>query len=133
MAIDLEPHPETTLTSIVSGIIGDFQELVKQQLDLFRSEVTADLRKTKEGATFLAVGSAALLLGMALLCVMFVLFLSWLVPAWPLWVFYLLVGGCVAVFGLVMALIGLNQFRSVSADQSIQSLEENLEWKTKPR
>jgi hypothetical protein len=69
MATNLQESSEQSLTSIVAGIIGDFQELVKQQMELFKSEVAEDLRKTKEASAALAFGGAALFLGFALLCV----------------------------------------------------------------
>jgi len=132
MATNLQTSSEPSLTSTVSGIIGDFQELIKQQMDLFKAEVSADVQKTKEGAAALAVGLGALFLGCALLSVMTVHLLAWLVPSCPLWVFYLLVGGVVAAIGGCMTFIGWKQFQSVNADQSVKSLQENLEWKTKP-
>jgi len=132
MAINLQTGSEPSVTSTVSGIIGDFQELIKQQMDLFKAEVKTDVQKAKEGVFGLSVGLGALFLGCALLCLMLVHLLGWLVPSCPLWVFYLLVGGGVTVLGGVLTIFGWKQFQSVSADQSIQSLQENLEWKTKP-
>jgi uncharacterized membrane protein YqjE len=129
MAINLQTGSEPSVTSIVSGIINDFQELIKQQLDLFKTEVAADVQKTKEGAVALSVGLGALFLGCALLCVMLVHLLASLVP---LWVSYLLVGGGVTVVGAGLTIFGWKQFQSVSADQSVKALQENLEWKTKP-
>lgn len=129
MAIDLQTGSEPSVTSTVSGIIHDFQELIKQQMDLFKAELAADVQKTKEGAVALSVGLGALFLGCALLCVMLVHLLALLVP---LWVSYLLVGGGVAVIGGVLTIVGWKQFQSVTTDQSVKALQENLEWKTKP-
>lgn len=127
------PRPEPSMTSIVSGIIADFQDLVKQQMDLFKSEVASDLRKTREASAALAIGAGALFIGCALLCVMAAQFLGWLVPSCPLWVFYLAVGGVVTGVGAALTFAGWRQVRSISADQSVQSFEENLEWKTRPK
>jgi len=132
MAVNLQESSEQSLTSIVSGIIGDFQELVKQQMDLIKTEVAADVRKTKEAAVALVFGALALFLGCGILLVALVQLLGWLVPSCPLWVFYLAVGGAVAVIGGALTFLGWSRFQSVSADQSVQALQENLEWKTKP-
>lgn len=50
MANDVHTGPDSSLTSLVAGIIKDVQELLKQQLSLFREEVKDDVRKTKEAA-----------------------------------------------------------------------------------
>jgi len=130
MSTNLQDSSEQSLTSIVSGIISDFQELIKQQMDLLKTEVAADLRKTKEGAAALAFGGAALFLGGALLCVALVQLLIAFVPGLPPWAAYLLVGGLVAAIGAGLTFLGWNRFHSVNADQSVRALQENLEWKT---
>jgi hypothetical protein len=132
MATDLQTSPEPTVTATVSGIVNDFQELVKQQLALFKAEVTADLHKTREGGIFLACGAGSLFVGGALLCFAVVYLLAWAAPTLPLWACYLIIGGTLAVVGAGLTLGALYQLRSVTTKQSVQSLEENLEWKTKP-
>jgi hypothetical protein len=130
MATNLQTGSEPSLTSIVSGIIHDFQELIKQQMELFKAEVSADIRKTKEGMVALAIGASAGFLGLALLLVAVVQLLIQF-ASFPPWASYLLVGGVVFLIGGVLTFTGWNQFRSVSAKQTVQGLEENLEWKTK--
>jgi uncharacterized membrane protein YbhN (UPF0104 family) len=132
MSTNLQTGSEPSLTSIVSGIIHDFQELIKQQMVLFKAELSADIRKTKEGAAALALGAIALFLGIALLCLA-VVHLLITFASFPEWASYLLVGGVVFLIGGVLTVAGWNQFRSVSADQTVKALEENLEWKTKPK
>jgi len=133
MATDLQTNSEPSMTSMVSGIITDFQDLIKQQMELFKSEVASDLRKTREASAALAIGAGALFLGGALLCVAVVQVLGWLVPSCPIWVFYLAVGIGVTGVGAALTFAGWRQFRSISAKQSVQSFEENLEWKTRPK
>jgi len=132
MATNLQTSSEPSMTSTVSGIISDFQELIKQQLALFKAELAADLRKTKEASASLVCGLVCLSLGGILLCFMAVYLLAWLVPAMPLWVCFLIVGGIVAALGAGLTYSAWNEFRTVTADQSVKALEENLEWKTKP-
>jgi hypothetical protein len=132
MATNLQTGSEPSLTSIVSGIIHDVQELIKQQMDLLKTEVVADIRKTKDATAALALGGAALFLGAALLCLAVVHLLIVFV-SFPPWASYLLVGGVVFVIGGILTVVGWNQFRSVGAEQTVKGLEENLEWKTKPK
>lgn len=133
MANNLQTSSEPSLTSLVSGIIGDFQELIKQQLALFKAEVASDFRKTREASATLAAGLVALLFGCGLLCLMTVHLLGWLVPTMPLWVCYLIVGGAVFAVGAVLTGVGWKQFHSFNPlpDQTVEAMKENLEWKTK--
>jgi len=132
MATNLQESSEQSLTSIVAGIIGDCQELIKQQMDLLKSEVAADLRKTKEASVALVFGVAALFLGGALLSVAVIQLLIAFVPL-PPWASYLLVGSVVVASGGVLTCLGWNRFQSINANQSVKALKENLEWKTNPK
>jgi uncharacterized membrane protein YqjE len=133
MATNLQTGSEPSLTSVVTGIIGDFQELIKQQLALFKAELKEDLRKTKEASVSLVCGVALLSLGSVLLCFMAVHLLEWAFrPHLELWVCYLIVGSVLAAVGGGLTYFAWTEFRSVTAEQSVQSIEENLEWKTKP-
>lgn len=132
MATNLQESSEQSLTSIVSGIISDCQELIKQQMDLLKSEVAADLRKTKEAAVALVFGVAALFLGGALLSVTVIQLLIAFVPL-PPWASYLLVSCVVLAIGGVLTFLGWNRFHSINADQSVKAIKENLEWKTNPK
>ena len=49
MPVEVQDHSETSATSLVSGIIDDVQNLVKQQFQLTRREIEQDLRKSKDG------------------------------------------------------------------------------------
>ena len=133
MASNLQTGSEPSLTAIVTGIVGDFQELIKQQLALFKAELKEDLRKTKEASISLVCGAALLGLGSVLLCFMAVHLLEWAFrPHLELWVCYLIVGAVLAAVGGGLTAFAWGRFRSVTAEQSVQSIEENLEWKTKP-
>jgi len=123
------------VAALASGIVHDFQELVKQQLDLFRHEVKADVRKAREASASLAIGAGMVVLGGLLLCFGIVHLLSWLVPALPLWGSYLIVGGLVCAVGAILGFFGWKQFQSFNPlpDESAEALKENLEWTTKPR
>jgi uncharacterized membrane protein YqjE len=133
MATNLQTGSEPSLTAVVTGIIGDFQELIKQQLALFKAELKQDLRKAREASVSLACGLALLGLGSVLLCFFVVHLLEWAFrPHLELWVCYLIVGAVVAAVGGGLTAYAWGLFRSVTAEQSVQSIEENLEWKTKP-
>ena len=67
MATNVPPSSEASVTSLVSGIIHDAEELIKQQAALLKHDIRAEIRQTKEALTSLALGGAIMGLGMFLL------------------------------------------------------------------
>jgi uncharacterized membrane protein YgdD (TMEM256/DUF423 family) len=134
MANNLQTSSEPSVTALVTGIIHDGQELLKQQLTLFKTELREDLRRTREAATSLVAGGVILFVGSILLCLMLVFLLHEL-AGWPLWASFLLVGGVIALAGGALTAYGAQQFKTFNPlpDQTAEGLKENLEWTTKPR
>jgi len=134
MASNLQSSSEPSVTALVTGIINDGQELLKQQMALFKAEVREDLRRTKEVVASLAFGGLILFIGAILLCLT-VVFLLHEKATWPLWSSFLLVGGFMAVVGGGLTGLGIKQLNSFNPlpDETAEALKENLEWKTKPR
>jgi len=118
----------------VSGIVHDVGELIRQQVELFKTEVKADLRKTKEASASLALGLCFLLLSAILLCFTVVYLLNEL-GGLPLWAGFLIVTLGVGLPGAGLAFYGWKKFQSFNPlpDQSAQALRETLEWQTKPK
>jgi len=132
MATNLQTDPGPGVGELVSGIVHDAQELISQQLTLFKQEVRQDLKKAREGVGLLSLAAGVLLVGAILLGLMLVHLLAWLAPSLPLWGCYGIVGGALAGVGAVLALQGREKLGQVLPEQSAKALEENLEWKTKP-
>lgn len=136
MASDLQTHPEPSVTSLVSGIVNDFQELLKQQMALFKSEVREDLRQTREVAVSLAAGLGLALLGVVLLCLMLVHLLHWATNnQLPLWGCYGIVGGVLAAVGAALLYAGKKRAETVNPlpEQSVQAMRENVQWIMNPK
>jgi H+/Cl- antiporter ClcA len=135
MATQVQSDTDVSLTSLVSGIVGDAQELMKQQLALFKAEVKEDMQKTTDAAVSLAAGAVVSLLGSIVLCFALVHLLIWAFPQAPEWVWYAVVGGVVTGTGLGLVWWAWAKFRSFNPlpDKTAQALKENLEWKTTPR
>jgi hypothetical protein len=131
---DLQTSSDPSLTSLVTGLINDGQELLKQQLALFKTEVREDLRKTREAMTSLALGAVVLFVGGILLCLVPVYLLREL-AGWPLWGSYALVGGVIAAVGVLLTVLGIQQLKSFNPlpDKTAEGIKENVEWQTKPR
>jgi len=133
MAANLHTESGTSVAELVSGIVHDAQNLMSQQLALFKQEVREDIQKARDAALSLALGSGLLLLGGILLCLMCVYMLHELASL-PLWGSFAIVGGVLTAIGAVMTYLGYERLRTINPlpEKSTQGLEENLEWKTKP-
>jgi hypothetical protein len=124
-------------TRLISGILGDFQELLSQQFALIKAECLADWRKTREAGLLLTLSAVPLVSGGILLAFMFVHLLHWAtMPAdadsakLPLWVCFGIVGLLLTGAGAVLVFIGLRKLRSMHPmrGDSFQALEENVHW-----
>jgi len=144
MADDTHNRADQSVTALVTGIVSDFQELLKQQLRLTRKEVTADLLRAKEASWMLVVGGAIafvallpLVLGVAHL--LHQLSLPHDSPqrdaaSLPLWGALLLVGAVLGVAGALVALRGKSKIEAVHPlEETAKTLKENLEWQTNPK
>ncbi|MBI1914883.1 MAG: phage holin family protein [Planctomycetes bacterium] len=135
-------QPTTTGTSgsvapLVAGIIDDLQELIKQNLALFKVEVREDFKKTKEAAAALGVGIGLAVVGALHLTLMLVFLLWWAfnpaapsAPGLPLWVCFAIVGGVFAGIGVALYLKGKKKLDSFNPlpDETAKALKENVQW-----
>jgi hypothetical protein len=134
-------HPETagtpdgqSVTGLVSGIVADAQEMIKQQVALVRAELKADFHRAVRAAVLLACGAVAAIPAAILLCFMVVYLLH--EPAGlPLWASFLIVGGVFAILSGVLIGVGVQRFRSFNPlpDQSVEAFKENVRWMTTPK
>jgi hypothetical protein len=134
MATDLQTSSDPSVPSLMGGIVHDVQELIKQQVELFKTEVKADMRKAREASASLALGLCFLLLGSILACFTLVYVLAGPVGL-PLWASYLIVTGVGAIPGTILSYVGWKKFHSFNLlpNESAQALKETLEWTTKPK
>jgi len=134
MDANLQTSSESSTTQLVSGILHDIQELFKQQMALFKTEVKNDARRTAQASLYLAAGGVVVLIGAVLLCQMLVYLLYTYTPL-DLWACYLIIGVVITGLGGLMIYPGREKFQSFNPlpDESMAALKENLEWTTKPR
>jgi protein-S-isoprenylcysteine O-methyltransferase Ste14 len=117
---------QASVTTLVSGILSDVQQLLAQQTRLLRLEIREDLRKARTGTIALGVGLSISAVGGLLLCVMLPLLLAALTD-WPQWV-------CFGIFGILFLFIGggaayaaMKHFQdAASLPESTTTLKENL-------
>ena len=133
MATHVDTDNGPSLTSLVSGIINDGQELIKQQLTLFQAELTNDLRRTRNASIPLIVGGVVATIGGVFLFVTLALWIPWQWPSIPNWGGFAIVTGIFAVVGVVLVVMGKTQFDAFNPlpDETVQGLKETVQWKTK--
>lgn len=131
MAVDNDRTTgEPRLSELVTGILHDVGELLKQQTALIQWEVREDYRKTKEAVAALALGIGTMLLGGLVLTHMLVHLLAWAFPALVLWGAYAIVGGLLFLVGGILYYTGQSRFQSFNPlpDQSVEVMKENVQW-----
>jgi len=142
MATEVQnPTDAGSMASLVSGIVTDVQDLIKQQLHLTRKEIEADFRKTREAASLLVLGVGVAFFGVFALCLMLAHLIHYqAIPAAdrlvndpaaiPLWGCHGIVAAVFLTIGGGLAFAGKKKFDSFNPlpDESAQVLKENIEW-----
>jgi len=138
MATEVQTHPdEASMTGLMRGIINDLGDLIRQEVKFARTEIKADLRKTRNASAILALGAGVALLGVILLALMLVHLIHWLslpaeaAPAGiPLWGCYGMVSAVFLLIGGVASYMGVQKFQSFNPmpDETAQTVKENVQW-----
>jgi len=141
MASDLHPPTEQSTTSLVSGIIEDFEHLVKQQLELTRTEIINELHKARDAVLSLAIGAGVIFLAAVAMFFGAIHLLHWATgpagmdPAWlPLWACYGIVGFVLVATGGVLLSMAVMKLKSIKPLQNpaTEALKENVKWAAHP-
>jgi hypothetical protein len=122
--------PEPGFATLVSGIVGDGQRLIEQQLVLFRREIESALRQARNAAISMAIGAGVAAVG-GLLLVAMVVHLLHAYTDLPLWGCYGLVGGVLAAAGALLLIVGGKEAAEVhilAPPQSTEAFKENVQW-----
>ncbi len=128
---------QPTASKLVGEIFGDFQELLRQQMALIKTECLADWRKTKEAGVLLWLSAVPLACGALLLAFTLAHLLYWLtLPAGveqaslPLWACYGITGLVLIGGGAILFVVGWRKLQTINPLQgeSVQALEENVHW-----
>lgn len=122
-------HAEPTIKQLMSGLVSDAVELLRQELALAKHEISEEVHKTKVALISLGVGIGIAAIGGLLLIVMLVHVLNALAGL-PLWACYGIVGGLLAIVGLVLIGRGKSKMSHVGMvpHQTVETMRENVRW-----
>jgi pheromone shutdown protein TraB len=128
-----------SISSLVGGIIGDAQQLIRQEMELARREIQTEVQKAKAAAMSMALGAGMAFMGSVLLCFMLVHLLYWatndLHERFPLWASFGIVGAVLAAVGAGLLYAARAQARAIHLvpPQTAQTMRENVRWIKNPK
>lgn len=125
----VEPNRDVSLGSLVSGIVGDLQSLVRNEIALVRQEVREEIDTAKSGAIKLGIAAGVLVIGSLFLLIALALGVSALFNL-PTWAGFAIVGALFAIIGGVLLYLGLQNMKQFSAvpPKTVATMKENVEW-----
>ena len=126
------PANSQSVTELITGILGDLQELGIQHLAMFRTEIQQELRKTSDAVTTLAIGFAIFQIGAFLFAFMLAQLLIAMAPQLPSWVCYGIVGAAFAIVGGISIAIGIQKSKKIQAitPQTAEVIKDDSKWLT---
>src|SRR5262245_61899496 len=127
--INTEESP-ASLTQLVGGIVSDLQTLLRQELQLAKTELRQEWSKTKTAAGTMVAGATVLMLAGLLFCFALVYLLNVLAPGLPLWACYAIVGIALALIGGILVGVGQTKAAEVNVipPQTAETMKENVQW-----
>lgn len=127
MATEREREP--SVASLVSGIVGDAQALIRQEIALARQEIREELNNAKDAGITFAIASSVLGVGVLLLVLTLAQGIADLFD-WPAWAGYGIVGVVLAIVGYVMLYSAQRRVKEISPipEKTVETMKENVEW-----
>jgi hypothetical protein len=124
-----ERERDGSVSQLISGIVGDAQVLVRQEIALARQEISEELSNAKQAGIKLGIAGGVLAIGGLLLLLALAQGVADLLN-WPIWAGYALVGVVLAIVGYFLFSSAQKQIKDVRPipEQTVETLKENVEW-----
>jgi len=124
-----ERERDGSVSQLISGIVGDAQVLVRQEIALARQEITEEIGNAKQAGIKLGIAGGVLAVGGLLLILALAQGVADLLN-WPTWAGYALVGVVLAIAGYILLSSAQKQIKDVHPipEQTVETLKENVEW-----
>jgi hypothetical protein len=129
MAQDSSPRSETSVATLIGGIVNDAKDLLLNEFTIAKLEMQQELRKTKSAALAFAMGAGVIGIGGLFLVLMCVHGLVVLLDI-PLWGSYGLVGGLLFVVGAILLVRGKQTAEQIDVipPKTASTLRDNAQW-----
>jgi hypothetical protein len=124
-----EREGDTSISQLISGIVGDAQVLVRQEIALARQEISEEIGNAKQAGIKFGIAGGVLAGGGLLLILALAQGIADLLN-WPNWAGYVLVGAVLAIAGYILLSSAQKQMKEVHPvpEQTLETLKENAEW-----
>jgi hypothetical protein len=124
-----EREYDASISALLSGIVGDAQDLVRQEIALARQEIREEINAAKNAGTALLIAGAILAVGGLFLLVTLALGLADLLN-WPAWAGFGVVGLVFAIVGAIMFSSARQRMKQINPvpERTVETLKENVEW-----
>ncbi len=123
----MDRRDDRSIGELFAELTKETTTLVRQEVQLAKTEMTQKASEVGKDVGFLGVGGALAYAGLLAIIAGIILALGEIIP---LWVSALVVGLVVAAIGGFLAWRGLNALKQVKPvpEQTIQTLKEDKEW-----
>lgn len=120
------PAAQRSFSDVFQDIVHNFQDILRAEVRLAKTEVREELKKARSAAIFFGVGAVSAVFGVLFLLLATVYGLSNFVPDWAA---ALIVAIALGICAGLAVFKGMKASRQVhGAPKTTQSLKENLEW-----
>jgi hypothetical protein len=129
MAQDSSPRSETSVATLIGGIVNDAKDLLINEFTIAKLEIQQEMRKTKAAALAFAVGAGVIGIGGLFLLLMCVHGLAALLDI-PLWGSYGIVGGLLLLVGVILLVRGKHTAEQIDVvpPKTASTLRDNAQW-----
>jgi hypothetical protein len=129
MAQDSSPRSETSVATLIGGIVNDAKDLLLNEFTIAKLEMQQEIRKTKSAALAFAMGAGVVGIGGLFLLLMCVHGLAVLLDI-PLWGSYGLVGGLFFLVGAILLVRGKQTAEQIDVipPKTASTLRDNAQW-----
>jgi len=120
-------NSEPTLGDLFSSLTGDLSTLVRQEIDLARTETLEKVTSATRSIVTMVAGGLVAYAGLIALIMAAIFLLN---GGMSLWVSALIVGIVVIVVGVILLMSGRGALArmSVVPEKTVESMKENTEW-----
>lgn len=127
--MDPEPISTDSIANLLRGILGDLRTLIRDELELARTEMTDQVGRARRAAARLAMAVGAIAFGGLFLLIAIALGVAD-VLAWPTWAGFLIVAIALTVVGLAALIAGRRQLNAIRPipGETVSTLKENSAW-----